>query len=114
MDEDVIDDLENAHVENTLHRASVLRRAEKLRKVDGMIPQEDWGSIDIIVSLGGDGVILYASKLFQGPVPPLLGFHFGSLGFLTSHPSDETAASLLQAVGRGTVSYTHLTLPTKA
>ncbi len=101
LDEDVIDDLENAHVENTLHRASVLRRAEKLRKVDGMIPQEDWGSIDIIVSLGGDGVILYASKLFQGPVPPLLGFHFGSLGFLTSHPSDETAASLLQAVGRG-------------
>ena len=55
LDEDVIDDLENAHVENTLHRASVLRRAEKLRKVDGMIPQEDWGSIDIIVSLGGDG-----------------------------------------------------------
>lgn len=102
LDEDVMDELANADIlEDTLHRAVVLKNAEKLRKVDGIIPQEDWGTTDIIVCLGGDGVILHASKLFQGPVPPLLGFHFGSLGFLTSHPSDEMASSLLQSIGRG-------------
>lgn len=102
LDEDTMDQLEHADIaEDTPHRAAVLKSAERLRKVDGSIPREDWGTIDIIVCLGGDGVILYASKLFQGPVPPLLGFHFGSLGFLTSHPSDEMAASLLQSIGRG-------------
>ena len=101
LDEDVMDELMNADIEETQHRAVVLKNAEPIRKVDGIIPPEDYGTLDIIVCLGGDGVILHASKLFQGPVPPLLGFHFGSLGFLTSHPSDEMAASLLQSVGRG-------------
>ena len=101
LDEDVMFELRHADIEDTIHRASVLKRAEELRKVDGVIPQQDWGTIDIVCCLGGDGVILHASKLFQGPCPPLLGFHFGSLGFLTSHPSDEMAASLLQSVGRG-------------
>ena len=102
LDEDTMDELETADIgEDSIHRASVQRSAERVRKVDGQIPQEEWGTIDIVVCLGGDGVILYASKLFQGPVPPLLGFHFGSLGFLTNHPSDEMAASLLQSIGRG-------------
>lgn len=36
--------------------------------------------------LGGDGVILHASNLFRGAVPPVISFNLGSLGFLTSHP----------------------------
>lgn len=39
--------------------------------------------IDLIVCLGGDGTLLYASSLFQGSVPPVMAFHLGSLGFLT-------------------------------
>merc|ERR1712029_1308620 len=39
--------------------------------------------IDFIVSLGGDGTLLYASSLFQASVPPVMAFHMGSLGFLT-------------------------------
>lgn len=35
--------------------------------------------------LGGDGVILHASNLFRGAVPPVVSFNLGSLGFLTSH-----------------------------
>lgn len=42
-------------------------------------------SIDFTVCLGGDGVILHASTLFAGAVPPVLSFGLGSLGFLTSH-----------------------------
>ena len=63
-------------------RDAVLSKVESLRidESTGRIPLDDWGTLDVIVCLGGDGVILHASKLFQGPVPPLLGFHFGSMG----------------------------------
>ncbi|ORX96045.1 ATP-NAD kinase [Basidiobolus meristosporus CBS 931.73] len=39
--------------------------------------------VDLAVTLGGDGTVLYTSLLFQGKVPPILSFHLGSLGFLT-------------------------------
>ncbi len=43
-------------------------------------------SVDFVVCLGGDGVILHASTLFNnGAAPPIISFHLGSLGFLTSH-----------------------------
>jgi NAD kinase len=38
-----------------------------------------------VACLGGDGVILHASNLFRGAVPPVVSFNLGSLGFLTSH-----------------------------
>ncbi|KAK0670487.1 ATP-NAD kinase-like domain-containing protein [Cercophora samala] len=38
---------------------------------------------DFVVTLGGDGTVLYASWLFQRIVPPVLSFALGSLGFLT-------------------------------
>lgn len=42
--------------------------------------------IDFIVCLGGDGTLLYASSLFQeGTVPPVIAFHLGSFGFLTTY-----------------------------
>jgi NAD kinase len=41
-------------------------------------------NIDLILTLGGDGTVLYTSWLFQRcSVPPLMPFYFGSLGFLT-------------------------------
>ncbi|XP_061100081.1 NAD kinase b isoform X2 [Conger conger] len=39
--------------------------------------------VDLIICLGGDGTLLYASSLFQASVPPVMAFHLGSLGFLT-------------------------------
>ncbi|KAH8663920.1 ATP-NAD kinase [Xylariales sp. PMI_506] len=38
---------------------------------------------DFVITLGGDGTVLYASWLFQRIVPPVLSFALGSLGFLT-------------------------------
>ena len=39
--------------------------------------------INFIVTLGGDGTILWASKQFSGQyVPPMITFDQGSLGFL--------------------------------
>ncbi|KAI9345357.1 ATP-NAD kinase-like domain-containing protein [Obelidium mucronatum] len=48
--------------------------------------------IDVVVTLGGDGTVLYTSSLFQDRVPPIIPFHLGSLGFLTvfKHNTYET------------------------
>lgn len=40
-------------------------------------------TFDIVMTLGGDGTVLYASWLFQKVVPPVFSFSLGSLGFLT-------------------------------
>jgi NAD+ kinase len=41
--------------------------------------------IDVVITIGGDGTVLFASSLFQGPMPPVLAIAFGSLGFMTVH-----------------------------
>ncbi|KAH8919307.1 ATP-NAD kinase, partial [Atractiella rhizophila] len=38
--------------------------------------------IDLVLAIGGDGTVLHVSHLFQGPVPPVVGFGGGGLGFL--------------------------------
>ncbi|WVZ67378.1 hypothetical protein U9M48_016464 [Paspalum notatum var. saurae] len=45
--------------------------------------------VDLIVSLGGDGTVLWAASLFKGPVPPVVAFSLGSLGFMTPFPSEQ-------------------------
>lgn len=50
-----------------------------------------WNSpekFDLVLTLGGDGTVLYTSWLFQRIVPPILSFSLGSLGFLTNFPFD--------------------------
>lgn len=49
-------------------------------------PDLCWSSpetFDLVLTLGGDGTVLYTSWLFQRVVPPILSFSLGSLGFLT-------------------------------
>jgi NAD+ kinase len=49
---------------------------------------------DLIVSIGGDGTLLYAARLVAGHSVPLLGINRGRLGFLT----DISPASMLEDV----------------
>ncbi|KAL2623489.1 hypothetical protein R1flu_003694 [Riccia fluitans] len=44
--------------------------------------------IDLVITLGGDGTVLWAANMFKGPVPPLVSFSMGSLGFMTPFQSD--------------------------
>ena len=41
---------------------------------------------DLVLTLGGDGTVLFTSWLFQRIVPPILSFSLGSLGFMTNFP----------------------------
>ncbi|PHH54040.1 NAD(+) kinase [Ceratocystis fimbriata CBS 114723] len=54
---------------------------------------------DLVLTLGGDGTVLFTSWLFQRIVPPTLSFSLGSLGFLTSFEYERYAAHLNRVMG---------------
>ncbi|KAF7829803.1 NAD kinase 2, chloroplastic-like [Senna tora] len=67
--------------------------------------------VDFVACLGGDGVILHASNLFRGAVPPVVSFNLGSLGFLTSHHFDDYMQDLRQVIhGNSTRDGVYITL----
>ncbi|TGZ80486.1 putative NAD kinase [Ascodesmis nigricans] len=57
--------------------------------------------IDFVITLGGDGTVLYASWLFQRVAPPTLSFSLGSLGFLTKFDFDHHEQTLTRAFNEG-------------
>lgn len=57
---------------------------DRLKFWDSKLAQEQPHLFDFVISLGGDGTVLYTSWLFQRIVPPVLSFALGSLGFLTN------------------------------
>lgn len=58
-------------------------------------------TFDFVVTLGGDGTVLYASWLFQRIVPPVLSFALGSLGFLTKFDYEDFEGTLTRAFRDG-------------
>jgi NAD+ kinase len=58
-------------------------------------------TFDFVVTLGGDGTVLYASWLFQRIVPPVLSFALGSLGFLTKFDYENFRETLTGAFRDG-------------
>ena len=55
---------------------------------------------DLVLTLGGDGTVLYTSfSLFQRVVPPVLAFSLGSLGFLTNFEFSSYRSSLNRVMG---------------
>nr|GMD88631.1 NAD kinase 2, chloroplastic-like isoform X1 [Ipomoea batatas] len=67
--------------------------------------------VDLVACLGGDGVILHASNIFRGAVPPVVSFNLGSLGFLTSHRFDDYKKDLRHIIhGNNTSDGVYITL----
>ncbi|KAK2077356.1 hypothetical protein QBZ16_004990 [Prototheca wickerhamii] len=59
------------------------------------LPPAVAAAIDLVVSLGGDGTLLWACGLFgDGAVPPIVSFAMGSLGFMTPFPATRIATVL--------------------
>ena len=57
--------------------------------------------IDLVVTLGGDGTVLLAAWLFQEHVPPIIPFHFGTLGFLTIFNWENFSSRLSSIIASG-------------
>mmetsp|Transcript_38656 Transcript_38656/g.81285 ORF Transcript_38656/g.81285 Transcript_38656/m.81285 type:complete len:545 (-) Transcript_38656:144-1778(-) len=65
---------------------------------DGQNPA-DLSDPDLIVTLGGDGLLMYAGHVFSGPVPPILPVAGGSMGFLTPFAREEMFEAILISLG---------------
>jgi len=96
-------------------RISLFERPKDLNKDDWKVrrvedDEEEWvrdldygeGFPDLICTLGGDGLLLYASSIFEGPIPPLLAISGGSLGFLTAFSEHEMTDAIKVALGMAT------------
>lgn len=75
--------------------------AKRLRYWDEGMCRTRPHTFDFVVTLGGDGTVLYASWLFQRIVPPVLSFALGSLGFLTKFDFDDFRKTLTGAFNEG-------------
>ncbi|KAI2614591.1 ATP-NAD kinase [Hypoxylon fragiforme] len=65
-------------------------------------PDLCWSSpekFDLVLTLGGDGTVLFTSWLFQRIVPPVLSFSLGSLGFLTTFEFEKYKQHLNRVMG---------------
>lgn len=55
---------------------------------------------DLVITLGGDGTVLFVSSIFQKHVPPILSFALGSLGFLTNFKFETFRESLPKVINQ--------------
>lgn len=58
-------------------------------------------TFDLVITLGGDGTVLYVSNLFQRIVPPVMSFALGSLGFLTNFQFEEFTSKMVTVFETG-------------
>jgi len=99
----------NVYVDAKLRRSKRFNAHElisKNPKFETMLrywtPDLCWTSpekFDLVLTLGGDGTVLYTSWLFQRIVPPILSFSLGSLGFLTTFEFNSYKDSLNAVMG---------------
>ncbi|KAH7632967.1 ATP-NAD kinase-like domain-containing protein [Sordaria sp. MPI-SDFR-AT-0083] len=75
--------------------------SQRLRYWDEELCRAKPQTADFVITLGGDGTVLFASWLFQRIVPPVLSFALGSLGFLTKFDFDNYQETLTAAFTEG-------------
>ena len=59
-----------------------------------LLKKEDYPSIDLALSLGGDGTFLRTAYKIGEAGVPILGINLGNLGFLVDVPGDEISAAI--------------------
>ncbi|RAL14622.1 putative NAD+ kinase [Aspergillus homomorphus CBS 101889] len=75
----------------------------RLKYWDHNLAAERAHLFDFVITLGGDGTVLFTSWLFQHVVPPVLSFALGSLGFLTKFDFNHYQNILTTAFKEGVV-----------
>jgi len=81
--------------------AEPMRLVTKRLKAAGanLLQKEDFANADLLISIGGDGTMLYASRLARETGTPILGINRGRLGFLADVTPDELISSLDNVLG---------------
>ncbi|GMH78812.1 hypothetical protein TrST_g8148 [Triparma strigata] len=83
---------------------------EEIRETTGVYVPFESPQPAQIMTIGGDGLLLYVSTLFQKSCPPILPIAGGSLGFLTPHSKSSALSTLLSTSPSPTSPPTKLTL----
>lgn len=94
----MLEDLRKAYGQDSKEADGLSRR---LRVWDENMCRTRPHTFDFVITLGGDGTVLYASWLFQRIVPPVLSFALGSLGFLTKFDFQNYKDTLGTAFDKG-------------
>ncbi|KAI9786702.1 MAG: NAD(+) kinase [Peltula sp. TS41687] len=99
----------NVYVDAKLRHSKRFDAADLLEKeprfeemLNYWTPDLCWTSpdkFDLVLTLGGDGTVLFTSWLFQRIVPPVLSFSLGSLGFLTNFQFEQYKEHLDRVMG---------------
>jgi len=78
-------------------------------------PTIDWDRLeaDLVLTLGGDGTLLYAARQLAGRMVPIFGINLGGLGFLTAAEPATFDARLDAALDGGGPAMDRLTLATE-
>jgi len=61
---------------------------------------DDPGSLDALLTLGGDGTLLRGARIISPHGVPILGINLGHLGFLTCCPVEQMSAALMRFARR--------------
>ncbi|GBB87814.1 hypothetical protein RclHR1_01430023 [Rhizophagus clarus] len=85
------------------YESMISEHEEYKKRIHFWSANDEHENIDLIVTLGGDGTVLFSSWMFQRDVPPLLSFHLGSLGFLTQFDFDNHRRVLRNVIEEGSV-----------
>ncbi|KAM0345209.1 hypothetical protein ACHAPU_006846 [Fusarium lateritium] len=99
----IVDELSKGYVESGKMDEKTAKETlnKRLRHWDENMCRTRPHTFDFVISLGGDGTVLYASWLFQRIVPPVLSFALGSLGFLTKFDFEDYQQTLTTAFTKG-------------
>ncbi|KAG6294699.1 hypothetical protein E4U46_005866 [Claviceps purpurea] len=99
----IIDDVAQAYAADPAVDLSAAKEgiARRLRYWDESMCKSRPHMFDFVITLGGDGTVLYASWLFQRIVPPVLSFALGSLGFLTKFDFEDYTRILSSTFSKG-------------
>merc|ERR1719223_2360958 len=81
--------VEPQFLEDNPHVAKILPGTRTFSKTDKL---ED--TVDLVITVGGDGTLTWAVSLFGGAMPPVLSFAAGSMGFLTPFPLETWVRTL--------------------
>jgi NAD+ kinase len=80
----------------------------EVEREDGRLP--DFGDLELVIVLGGDGTILRAAELARGHDAPLVGINLGHVGFLAESERDDVEHVVARAAERDYVVEERLTL----